>query len=45
MIEHLKYSDGQNMLKESFRVLKPKGKIRISTPDLQFLIDLTKRKK
>ena len=28
------------MLKESFRVLKSNGKIRISTPDLQFLIDL-----
>ncbi len=45
MIEHLKYSDGQNMLKESFRVLKPKGKIRISTPDLQFLIDLYSNEK
>ena len=40
MIEHIKYQDGVKMLKESFRVLKSNGKIRISTPDLQFLIDL-----
>ena len=40
MIEHIKYQDGVKMLNESFRVLKSNGKIRISTPDLQFLIDL-----
>ena len=40
MIEHIKYQDGLKMLNESFRVLKPSGKIRISTPDLQFLLDL-----
>jgi predicted SAM-dependent methyltransferase len=40
MIEHITYLDGLKMLKESRRILKPNGKIRISTPNLQFLIDL-----
>lgn len=40
IFEHLKYSAAFNMLKESYRVLKKGGKIRIATPNLQFLIDL-----
>ena len=40
MIEHISYQDGKFMLEESFRVLKSGGKIRISTPDLKFLINL-----
>lgn len=40
LIEHLQYKDGLYMLSECFRVLKPFGKIRISTPDLHFLIEL-----
>ncbi len=40
MIEHITYEDGQSLLKECFRVLKKGGKIRLSTPDLAFLIDL-----
>lgn len=40
MIEHISYEKGQYMLKECFRVLKDGGKIRISTPDLSFLISL-----
>ncbi len=40
MIEHISYEDGHFMLKECFRILKPCGKIRCSTPDLRFLIDL-----
>ena len=40
MIEHINYVDGLKMLNESYRVLKSSGKIRISTPDLQFLINL-----
>ena len=39
-IEHLSYWNGQNMLQESFRVMKPGGRIRISCPDFQFLIDM-----
>lgn len=39
-IEHMTYRDGLAMLKESHRVLHIDGKIRISTPDLRFLIDL-----
>ena len=45
MIEHVDYQQGLQMLSECFRVLKSKGKLRISTPDLSFLIDLYKRDK
>ena len=40
MIEHVSFTDGLSMLRECQRTLKNKGKIRISTPDLQFLIEL-----
>lgn len=40
MIEHIPFEKGQLMLSECFRVLKKGGKIRISTPDLAFLIAL-----
>ena len=40
MIEHIPFAHGQHMLNECFRVLKPNGKIRITTPDLAFLIAL-----
>lgn len=40
MIEHLPYQYGQRMLQECYRVIKPGGSIRISTPDLAFLISL-----
>lgn len=40
MIEHLDYWGGQNMLAESFRIMKPGARIRISCPDFQFLIDM-----
>jgi predicted SAM-dependent methyltransferase len=40
MIEHISYSNGFAMLSECQRVLKNNGKIRISTPNLQFLISL-----
>ena len=45
VIEHMPYWDGITMLTECFRVLKRSGKIRISTPDLAFLIDLTRADK
>lgn len=45
MIEHISYPQGQMMLNECFRILKPNGRIRISTPDLSFLIDLYKEDK
>jgi predicted SAM-dependent methyltransferase len=45
MIEHVSYEKGQHMLKECFRVLKDGGKIRISTPDLSFLISLCQSEK
>jgi len=37
-IEHTNYAGGINFLKESFRVLKPGGKARISCPDLELVI-------
>jgi predicted SAM-dependent methyltransferase len=40
MIEHITYPEGKFMLSECFRVLKPGGRIRISTPNLGFLINL-----
>lgn len=40
MIEHVTYGDGLKVLSECHRVLKSGGKIRVSTPDLKFLIDL-----
>ena len=42
VIEHMSYWDGVKLLAECFRVLKRFGKIRISTPDLAFLTDLTR---
>jgi predicted SAM-dependent methyltransferase len=40
MIEHISYLEGNHMLEECFRILKPNGKIRMSTPDLAFVINL-----
>jgi predicted SAM-dependent methyltransferase len=40
IIEHLSYQDGRAMLKESLRVLRPGGRMRIATPDLQVLLSL-----
>ncbi len=40
MIEHIPYRDGLTMLKESHRVLKRGGRIRISTPNFAFLVGL-----
>jgi predicted SAM-dependent methyltransferase len=35
LLEHLKKEDGERLLKESFRVLKPNGILRIAVPDLE----------
>lgn len=40
MIEHLSLEGGINLIKESFRVLKPNGRIRLTTPNLNFLFEL-----
>lgn len=40
LFEHLTYQQAQNMLKESYRVLKSGGVIRIATPNLHFLLGL-----
>ncbi len=37
-IEHLFFEQGNSMLAECWRVLKRQGKIRIATPDLDYLI-------
>jgi predicted SAM-dependent methyltransferase len=38
LIEHLTFEQGQVFLKESFRVLQPGGRIRLSTPNLLTII-------
>lgn len=40
MIEHVAFAKAQTMLAECFRVLAPGGTVRISTPDLGFLVAL-----
>ena len=40
LIEHLTFKQGQNLLQESFRGLKPGGKIRVACPDLQIVVGL-----
>jgi len=40
MIEHIPYAAGMSMVAECFRVLRPGGRLRLATPDLQFLLDL-----
>jgi predicted SAM-dependent methyltransferase len=45
MIEHISYSAGLHMLSECLRVLKPLGVLRLSTPDLDFLLDLRRADK
>jgi predicted SAM-dependent methyltransferase len=40
IFEHLHFKQGLNMLQECFRILKPGGRIRLATPDMDFLIAL-----
>lgn len=40
LIEHLPYAAGQSMVAEVFRILRPGGVLRVSTPDLQRLCEL-----
>lgn len=44
-LEHLEYDEGMRLLKECFRILKPRGKIRTATPDMEFLFNLYKNRK
>jgi SAM-dependent methyltransferase len=45
VIEHLSFAQQLNFLKESYRILKPGGKIRIATPDFDFLAQLAGNKR
>jgi predicted SAM-dependent methyltransferase len=40
MIEHVPYRGGQSLVRECLRVLRPGGKLRISTPDLDRILAL-----
>lgn len=42
-IEHLTHEQGLRMLRESHRVLRPGGAIRVATPDLERLLSLLRR--
>lgn len=43
--EHLEYKEGVQLLRECLRILKPLGKIRIATPNMEFLFDIFKDRK
>jgi predicted SAM-dependent methyltransferase len=45
MIEHVEYQGAQHMLRECLRVLKPGGRVRFATPDLEVLLALHSREK
>jgi len=45
MIEHVEFQGAQRMLSESYRVLKPGGRVRFATPDLSVLLALHSREK
>jgi predicted SAM-dependent methyltransferase len=40
VIEHIPFVAGRHMLAESFRVLRPGGRVRVTTPNLAFLAKL-----
>ena len=45
VIEHLGYAEGMHMLKETYRILAPGGKVRIATPNLLQFVALFQQEK
>jgi predicted SAM-dependent methyltransferase len=45
VVEHLTSEQGLSMMKESFRILAPGGKVRVATPNLLQLMDLLRADK
>jgi predicted SAM-dependent methyltransferase len=43
LFEHLSLKEGTVMLEESFRVLRPRGVMRLVTPDLNFFLSLCEK--
>ena len=44
LLEHLPYEDGVKFATECYRVLRKNGKLRVTTPDLNFLFQIFTRK-
>jgi predicted SAM-dependent methyltransferase len=45
VIEHISYEQGLSMLKESYRILAPGGKVRVATPNLNKFLSLFNEEK
>jgi len=45
VIEHFSFQQGRKIFQEVYRILRKKGKVRVATPDLMFLIELYQKKK
>ena len=45
VFEHVPFAEGQEMLKETYRVLAPGGRVRLATPDLNKFLALFREEK
>jgi predicted SAM-dependent methyltransferase len=45
VIEHISYEQGMVMLKESYRILAPGGRVRLATPNLDASFNCSRRRR